>query len=1008
MRNLTIKVAFIFFAFVISIITVISTLVLLLNDGNLTFFVEQQINKRTNLDIKIGDIHLDIFSSLRLKQINLQDSKNQKGVMFKCNTLVIHYKPFELLKGRIKNIVLSDVQITLDTKGTKLTSSLALADAEGPTLNIKDLYPKKIHIENVSVKNAAIQFKTENRILLFSEVNAQIDDVQSARQSDISINGNISISNHTGTLHPGMLGEVIIKGKYSLADDELLLHDTSHLSINNSGSFNVAGNVTSITTEPVINCIIKSRNIVLDNIVPLLEKLDIKGLPSLTLEGECDIALSIQGNSQKLELKSNNLIKNLSVTAGDLVFKAKELVFPAEGIFSPLDTKIKISANGECIVSQGHLQVEDNEITALNFQLTFTTDYPNQITLSSNVIKGKLPLGNTYFPIEDIISNINIDINLKHPDNVQFHTSVETTFSDTALLTGVFNRNKKTIRDTTLKIQNIDCKILSKTFKSLIPEHYKDWSFNGSVSMDTTLDFLEEDKAREMKIITNVFFSELKFASPEYDYFGEKINGHLKINANISHGFKRFYLRTNGTLEPFLIQLGLFTTDMKNRETHLSCNGYYDTQQRLLSELEGTLSWEDLGIITVDGNVLNLKDAPSIDLNIELKGLSNEGFFETFVKDTIEYSYPSLFNSSINGELNAQFHVTGIKDDMDVDGHINLKKLNLAYSDVSIEDLNIDLPIFITYPQAKTSILKYDVLDSQYGTVQIKRLSSGPLEIKDIQTNPTIISNNFFVKDPLKISIFNGIIDIEDVFVENITGPDRKINFTFRLNNIDLEKVTTAYKLTSFEGALNSSIISFQQEEDKLFSEGKMKINVFGGDITVSNLALTNFLKPLMGIEFSAEINHLNLGQMSNTFREWGSITGIINGYMKDFALVAGEPSSFEIELKTVKDPTAKQIVSTKFLKSFVPGVGKVLDKFGYTNYKYEVMGLHATLENDYITLQGAVREEAKELFMKGAGLKKLEIVFHDVDKKIKFKNFLNSFKGILSSDFEDTKVRFQ
>jgi len=860
MQNLSIKITAIFFAFVISIITVISAFVLLLNNGKLTSFIEQQINKKTNLNIKIGDIHLDILSSLKLKQISLRESKNQKGFMFRCNTLVIHYKPFELLKGRIKNIALSDVQITLDTEGTKLNGSLALTDAERPLLSIKDLFPKKIRVENVSVRNATVQFK----------------------------------------------------------------------------------------------------------------------------------------------------IKNLRFTTGETVFKAKALELPIEAIFSPSNNEMKISANGECIVRQGYLRIENKEITDLNFPITFNIDYPNQITLSSNAIKGKLPLGNTYFPIEDLISNINIDINLKHPDNVQFHTSVNTTFSDTALITGAFNMNKNTISDATLNIQNMDCKTLSKTFKSLIPKHYRDWSFNGNISMDTTLDYPEEDKAREMTTTTNVSFSELKFASPEYDYFGEKINGHLKINTNINHDFKRFSFRTKGTLEPFLVQLGLFTTDMKNMETQLSCNGDYDTEKRLLSEIEGTLSWENIGIITVDGNALNLTDAPSLDLNIEAKDLSNEGFFETFVKDTIEYSYPALFNSSIDGELNAQFHVAGTKDTVDVDGHINMKELNLSYKDVSIEYLNVDLPISMKYPQTNTQVLKHDILDSQYGTVQIKRLSYGPLEIKDIQTNPTIISNNFFVKDPLKIPIFNGTINVEDVFMENIASPDRKINFTFQLNDIDLEKITTAYELTPFEGTLNSSIISFQQKEHKLLSDGKMRIEVFGGEITISDLSLTNFLKPLMEIEFSTEINHLNLGQMSNTFREWGSITGIINGYMKDFVLVAGEPSSFEIELKTVKDPIAKLIVSTKFLKSFVPGVGKALDKLGFTNYKYAVMGLHATLENDYITLRGAVREGGKELFMKGAGLKRLEIVFQDVDRKIKFESFLNSFKGMLSSDFEDTKVQFK
>jgi hypothetical protein len=45
---------------------------------------------------------------------------------------------------------------------------------------------------------------------------------------------------------------------------------------------------------------------------------------------------------------------------------------------------------------------------------------------------------------------------------------------------------------------------------------------------------------------------------------------------------------------------------------------------------------------------------------------------------------------------------------------------------------------------------------------------------------------------------------------------------------------------------------------------------------------------------------------------------------------------------------------------------------------------------------------------MKGAGMKKLEIVFPNVDRRVPFKTFLNSFKGILGSDFEDTQIQFK
>ena len=395
-------------------------------------------------------------------------------------------------------------------------------------------------------------------------------------------------------------------------------------------------------------------------------------------------------------------------------------------------------------------------------------------------------------------------------------------------------------------------------------------------------------------------------------------------------------------------------------------------------------------------------------MDIEVKELSNAAFFETFVKDTVEYSNPELFNSQIDGESNLNFHIKGAKDDLSVDGKVSINGLNFEYGNTSIEDINVNFPISIQYPRSRTLIQKSDIPNSQYGTIQFRKFSHGPLEIDGIQINPIIISNNFFIKDSFKIPLFDGTIDIKNLSVENSINHDRKIKLKFQFNNINLKKMATTYKLTPFEGTLNSSIMSFQQHKQNLSSKDEIRINLFGGDITISDLTLNNYLKSMREIGFSAEVKHLDLGKMSNTYREWGNITGIINGYVKNFKLVAGEPSSFELEMKTEKRADIKQIVSTKFLKNFVPGIGKVLDKVGLTNYKYAIMGLHAKLENDYIKLKGAVREGEKELFMKGAGMKKLEIVFPNVDRRVPFKTFLNSFKGILSSDIEGTQVQFK
>ncbi len=898
MRKPTVKIAIIFFSVFTTIIVAISTLVLLINHGKLTSFIENRINTNKNLHITIEDVHLDIFSGLELKQARVKGLSNLEQFKLECNTINIQYNLLDILKRHIKIINLSDVQINLELE-KKIAVATSPHDPTQPpySFNIRDFFPENLLVEKVSVSNTKILVTSGKYHCTLSEMDILVSNIQPTKPFNITVNGNFFVSDNTKANQSNLHGEISINSKFNLPDAKLTFFDDSNI-----------------------------------------------------------------------------LVNKLNLNIGESTFEAKSLEIPIEA--------------------------------------TLMLDYPIQITLSSKFINGNLNYKDTHYTINDIISNFTTNIILKQSGSILFQSQINTTFSDPLSIKGTVDLRNRIIKDTSFNVHDISCKKISETFKPVIPEKYKEWSLNGNISIDTLIETntnkTDKDKSMKLKTSTELSLSGLKFASPDYDYFGEGIYGHIKMNANSDYDFGKMSFGVNGSLNPFLIQLGEFTTDMRNRKTHLSFNSNYDILKKHLSEIKGSLSWDNLGAITAEGNIMNLADNPHLDMNIEVKKLSNMGFFETFVKDTFEYSNPELFNSQVDGKSNINFHIQGTRDDLSVDGHFNMNGLNIEYGNTSIEDINVNFPISILYPHSRTLIQKSDIPDSQYGTIQFRKFSHGPLKIDGIQINPIIISNNFFIKDSFKIPLFDGTIDINNLSVENAINHDRKIRLEFQFNNINLKQIATTYKLTPFEGTLNSSIMSFQQHKQTLSSKDEIRINIFGGDITISDLTLNNYLKSMREIGFSAKVKHLDLGKMSDTYREWGNITGIINGHVNDFKLVAGEPSSFEIEMMTEKRPDIKQIVSTKFLKNFVPGIGKVLDKVGLTNYKYAIMGLRARLENDYIKLQGAVREGEKELFMKGAGMKKLEIVFPNVDRRVPFKTFLNSFKGILSSDIEGTRVQFK
>ncbi|MDR4503299.1 MAG: hypothetical protein MRK01_00725 [Candidatus Scalindua sp.] len=1007
MKTPKLMIFFIFLALILLALSSISILVVLINKGKLTSLIEQHIRKAGNMDITIGNIHMDLFSGFTLNHISVNDKGHKESFTITCKSCSVAYNLPGLLKGQIRGISLSDVEGYIDTEAIKPGGTSTLPDTGTPSLRISDRIPHYIQIKDIRIENISIKLKSTDRAVIISESKLHIRDFQSSGNPYFSLSGEISLLTPQSA-HSATLGGFEMNGCYNLLEDRLILSDPSHAVLNRNALFKVAGDIRSLAATPTVNLMIDAENISIDTISRMLEAYGLKMSTLPALKGNCSTRFSIKGGHDALNIQSTISITDLSLKNESLTFTIKSLEIPFEAKISPSAPKNQLQVEGKCMINEGQLLIDTRQLMSIDVPILYSLQYPHTLAVTSHGMKGNLFIDSTPLPINELISDLQMNLYLDQPDSIKFEAAIQTTFSDPLFLSGTFDKEELVLSDFSMKTDDIDCNAFSRTVTALIPEYYREWKLHGCLSLDTTLISSSENKREGKTMSTTLSLAEGGFASPDYEYFCEKLNGNIQTDITLDSLMNQFSFRTSCSVEPFLVQLGSFTTDMKNRQTQFSFNGDYAPQERNLSNVSGTFLWKDIGTITIDGEVLNLPYEPHIDVELAMKNLSQTSLFETFVKDTIQYSHPSLFHSDIEGEINGQLRFLGLLNALDIDGTINMNKTTLTHRNSSIEGLNLRLPLSFTYPTSADTIQKQDVPDLQYGTMSIKKISQGPLVLEDLRLSPIIISNNFYIKDPLRIPVFGGTLEINDVAMENIINPDRNVRLAFEFQDINLEKITDTYMLTPLEGILNSSLIPLEQKKDRLYSRGEMKIAVFGGEIIIRDLRLSNFLTPLMGIEFSAKINDLNLGKMSTTYKDWGGITGVVNGDIKDFKLVAGEPSSFDIQVKTKKVDNLQQTVSTKFLKKFVPGIGNVLEKFGLTNYKYAVMGLHAKLENDYITLRGAVREGGKDLFMKGAGLKKLEIVFYDANKKIEFKNFMNSFKGMLSSDFEETEVQFK
>jgi hypothetical protein len=254
MRKLSVKIAIILFAIFTTIIAAISTLSFLVNSGKLTHVIERQIKANTNFDINIKDIHLNIFSDFQLKQISVKGFSDQKQFTLECNTLTIHYKPFDLLRRRVESIDLSGVQIVLNAERGKAISPPSSHDYKSTPFSLKNVYPEHLLIENVSLNNIKIKTKIGDYVFTLTELNTQVNKVQSVKPFAISVQGIFSLSNLQNTTHTDLVGEIDINTRYSLQDDELIILDSSCFLVNDSENFSINGKARFLLSSQEIKC----------------------------------------------------------------------------------------------------------------------------------------------------------------------------------------------------------------------------------------------------------------------------------------------------------------------------------------------------------------------------------------------------------------------------------------------------------------------------------------------------------------------------------------------------------------------------------------------------------------------------------------------------------------------------------------------------------------------------------------------------------------------------------
>ena len=171
---------------------------------------------------------------------------------------------------------------------------------------------------------------------------------------------------------------------------------------------------------------------------------------------------------------------------------------------------------------------------------------------------------------------------------------------------------------------------------------------------------------------------------------------------------------------------------------------------------------------------------------------------------------------------------------------------------------------------------------------------------------------------------------------------------------------------------------------------------MFGGVVRLGDISGENMLTRFPKLTLSAEFEGIDLQQVTRTF-DFGEMTGIVDGHIRDCELFRGIPVRFDANVATVARKGVPQAITVKAINNltvlgtggkanvFDRGIHRFLDR-----YRYEQLGVSARLEDDVFILRGGARRGDRELFLKGKLPFRLDVVNVRPGQSVSFRTMLD------------------
>lgn len=219
---------------------------------------------------------------------------------------------------------------------------------------------------------------------------------------------------------------------------------------------------------------------------------------------------------------------------------------------------------------------------------------------------------------------------------------------------------------------------------------------------------------------------------------------------------------------------------------------------------------------------------------------------------------------------------------------------------------------------------------------------------------------------------------------------------------ISMARLTEALGLPRMAGTLSASIPHIRDDGSTITLDGALIIQAFDGYLSATDLKLIEPFGRVPRLYGTLDMRHIDLGQLTETF-SFGSITGYIDGYVKDMELANWRPQRFDALVISSPGDYPRRISQRAVQNiSALGGAGAAaaiqrsflgfFQQFGYSK-----LGLSCILRQGVCEMGGVDEAPQGYVIVKGGGVPAITVIGYN--RRVDWDELLSRLKRVTETN---------